>query len=122
MAVNPVTLASATGAPTRPRGRAEAGLSIVVPLFNEAGGLAALHERIVGVARRLRQTRRLIAEVIYVDDGSADATLAIARGLPANDVDVQVISLSRNFGKEAALLAGLDHARLGAVLFMDGDG
>src|SRR5262249_11435588 len=80
------------------------------------------HGRIVGVARRLKQTRRLIAEVIYVDDGSVDSTLAIARGLPAVDVDVQVMSLSRNFGKEAALLAGLDHARLGAVLFMDGDG
>ncbi len=42
--------------------------------------------------------------------------------LPADVLDVQVVSLSRNFGKEAALLAGLDHARLGAVLFMDGDG
>ena len=42
--------------------------------------------------------------------------------LPAEALDVQVVSLSRNFGKEAALLAGLDHARLGAVLFMDGDG
>ena len=42
--------------------------------------------------------------------------------LPANALDVQVVSLSRNFGKEAALLAGLDHARLGAVLFIDGDG
>src|ERR1700684_3993960 len=61
-------------------------------------------------------------EVIYVDDGSADDTLAIARALPASALDVQVVSLSRNFGKEAALLAGLDHARLGAVLFIDGDG
>src|SRR5207248_9410714 len=53
---------------------------------------------------------------------SQDATLSIAQGLAAETVDVQVISLSRNFGKEAALLAGLDHARFGAVLFMDGDG
>jgi polyisoprenyl-phosphate glycosyltransferase len=60
--------------------------------------------------------------VIYVDDGSRDGTLAIARELPATGLDVQVISLSRNFGKEAALLAGLDHARRGAVLFIDGDG
>ncbi|MGB7037139.1 MAG: glycosyltransferase family 2 protein, partial [Xanthobacteraceae bacterium] len=59
---------------------------------------------------------------IYVDDGSRDGTLAIARGLPASGLDVQVISLSRNFGKEAALLAGLDHARRGAVMFIDGDG
>jgi glycosyltransferase involved in cell wall biosynthesis len=60
--------------------------------------------------------------VIYVDDGSRDGTLAVARELPATAIDVQVISLSRNFGKEAALLAGLDHARRGAVLFIDGDG
>ena len=51
-----------------------------------------------------------------------DDTLAIARALPADALDVQVVSLSRNFGKEAALMAGLDHARRGAVLFMDGDG
>ena len=57
--------------------------------------------------------------MIYVDDGSRDDTLAIAQQLPANALDIQVISLSRNFGKEAALLAGLDHARLGAILFID---
>src|SRR5881396_2537245 len=97
------------------------GLSIVVPLHNEAG-LALLHERLIGLARTLRQRYRLACEVVYVDDGSADATLAIARGLAAEALDVQVVSLSRNFGKEAALMAGLDHARRGAVLFMDGDG
>ena len=106
----------------RPRGRAESGLSIVVPVFNEAEGLAALHGRIAEIAARLRDTRRLATEVIYVDDGSRDETLSIARALPAGILDVQVVSLSRNFGKEAALLAGLDHARFGAVLFMDGDG
>ena len=99
-----------------------AGLSIVIPLFNEAGGLAALHARVSEVARRLHQHRALKTEMVYVDDGSHDATLKIAEALPAIGVDVQVVSLSRNFGKEAALLAGLDHARLGAVLFMDGDG
>jgi polyisoprenyl-phosphate glycosyltransferase len=60
--------------------------------------------------------------VVYVDDGSGDDTLAIVQALPASALDIQVISLSRNFGKEAALLAGLDHARLGAVVFIDGDG
>src|SRR6202021_2502654 len=98
------------------------GLSIVVPVYNEAAGLALLHQRISGLARTLRDRYRLACEVIYVDDGSADATLAIARGLAADALDVQVVSLSRNFGKEAALMAGLDHARRGAVLFMDGDG
>jgi glycosyltransferase involved in cell wall biosynthesis len=98
------------------------GLSIVVPLYNEAAGLAHLHQRLDDLAKTLRQRYRLACEVVYVDDGSADATLAIARGLAADALDVQVVSLSRNFGKEAALMAGLDHARRGAVLFMDGDG
>src|SRR5207302_6692084 len=96
--------------------------SIVVPVYNEAAGLAPLHERLGILARALRQRYALACEVVYVDDGSADATLSIARSLPADAVDVQVVSLSRNFGKEAALMAGLDHARLGAVMFMDGDG
>ena len=101
---------------------AQAGLSIIVPLFNEVRNLAALHSRLVAVARRLKADRTLSSEVVYVDDGSSDGTLAAARSLPADGLDVQVIALSRNFGKEAALLAGLDHARLGGVLFIDGDG
>src|SRR5262245_17443523 len=99
-----------------------AGLSIVVPLFNEAANLATLHSRIVEAARALKAARGLAIEVVYVDDGSRDETFAVASALPADALDVQVISLSRNFGKEAALMAGLDHVRLGAVLFMDGDG
>jgi polyisoprenyl-phosphate glycosyltransferase len=101
---------------------ARAGLSIVVPLYNESAGLERLHSRLLDVAQSLRKSRGLACEVVYVDDGSADNTLAIARSLPANGVDMQVVSLSRNFGKEAALLAGLDNARLGAVVFVDGDG
>ncbi len=98
------------------------GLSIVVPLYNEAAGLAALHQRLSTLAKTLRQRYGLACEVVYVDDGSADGTLSIARSLAADAFDIQVVSLSRNFGKEAALMAGLDHARRGAVLFMDGDG
>ena len=101
---------------------AAAGLCIVVPLHNEAASLVRLHAQLVEVARALAAKRALACEVIYVDDGSRDETLTIAQQLPASGLDVQVISLSRNFGKEAALLAGLDHARLGAVLFIDGDG
>jgi glycosyltransferase involved in cell wall biosynthesis len=121
MSSNAIGRAGMTEA-SRPRVGAQAGLSIVVPLYNEAAGLDALHARIVEVARRLRAARGLLVEVVYVDDGSRDATLAVARALPAGAVDLQVVSLSRNFGKEAALAAGLDHARFGAVLFMDGDG
>src|SRR5262249_14342775 len=99
-----------------------AGLSIVVPVYNEAAGLAQLHAHISEIAAKLHARWGLACEVVYVDDGSGDASLNVARGLPATAADVQVVSLSRNFGKEAALLAGLDHARRGAVLFMDADG
>ncbi len=101
---------------------AKAGLSIIVPLYNEAASLPSLHPRLIEIARKLAAGRSLACEIVYVDDGSADNTLSIARALPATGLDIQVVALSRNFGKEAALLAGLDLARLGAVLFMDADG
>jgi glycosyltransferase involved in cell wall biosynthesis len=115
--------AKSTKAGTRARTSSSGStLSIVVPLFNEAEGLPGLHDRIAEVARHLQIKRGLNVEVIYVDDGSSDGTGDVANGLPAMPLDIQVISLSRNFGKEAALLAGLDHAPRGAILFMDGDG
>jgi polyisoprenyl-phosphate glycosyltransferase len=111
-----------SGLTTTATSAATHGLSIVVPVYNEAAGLALLHERLIGLARTLQRRYQLTCEVIYVDDGSKDNSLAIARSLAADTLDVQVVSLSRNFGKEAALMAGLDHARHGALLFMDGDG
>ena len=104
------------------RAPAGAGLSIVVPLYNEASGLARLHARISEVAARITAARGLPIEIVYVDDGSRDQTDIVAQSLTAATLDLQIVTLSRNFGKEAALLAGLDHARLGAVMFMDGDG
>ncbi len=112
----------ATSKHRSPAGGAGAGLSIVVPVYNEAAGLAQLHAWISTVAAALRDERGLACEIVYVDDGSRDASLDVAQGLQANAADVQVVSLSRNFGKEAALLAGLDHASRGAILFMDADG
>lgn len=103
-------------------GDAAAGLSVVVPCFNEGAGLQIFHQRLTEALNDIRAKRGLKSEVVYIDDGSRDNTYAVASALPANGVDVQVIALSRNFGKEAALMAGLHHARLGAVLFMDGDG
>src|SRR5271165_4800776 len=108
MSSNAVGFAGGTEAAPRPRAGAEAGLSIVVPLYNEAAGLPALHGRIVEVARRLSAARGLRVEIVYVDDGSRDATLAVARALASTALDLRVVSLSRNFGKEAALAAGLD--------------
>src|SRR6266567_1858805 len=104
--MTPAATSRAIAKDAAPPAPGEPGLSIVIPLFNEAAGLPGLNQRVCEVLRRLRETRGLRSEIVYVDDGSHDATLA----------------LSRNFGKEAALLAGLDHARLSAVLFMDGDG
>jgi glycosyltransferase involved in cell wall biosynthesis len=98
------------------------GLSIVVPIYNEAENLPALHERLAALAGQLRTERGLASEIVYVDDGSRDNTLEVARTLLAKNADIQIVSLSRNFGKEAALLAGLDHARYDALMFMDGDG
>jgi glycosyltransferase involved in cell wall biosynthesis len=111
-----------SGLSTTAANAAAQGLSIVVPVYNEAAGLGTLHARLGELARTLKARYGLSSEVVYVDDGSSDTTLDIARGLAADSLDVQVVSLSRNFGKEAALMAGLDHARRGAVLFMDGDG
>jgi polyisoprenyl-phosphate glycosyltransferase len=112
------TNASLSGMDTAPLAR---GLSVIVPVFNEGAGLATLHQRLIQFAKRLKKDRGLLAEIVYVDDGSGDDTLSVARGLQP-DVDFQIVSFSRNFGKEAALLAGLDHARFEALLFMDGDG
>src|SRR3954453_7695348 len=122
MTPNAASMAGGIDEMARSRPRSEAGLSIVIPVFNEAKNLPILHNHICEVAKLLLDQRKLACEVVYVDDGSSDATLAVARDLNPDPLDVQVISLSRNFGKEAALLAGLDHARLGAILFMDGDG
>jgi len=97
-------------------------LSIVVPVYNEASGLPFFHERLSRCARAEAERRGLTMEIVYVDDGSRDGSAALAAALPPRGIDVQVVALSRNFGKEAALMAGLDHARGDAILFMDGDG
>lgn len=111
------------GSRTRKQKASDAfGLSIIVPAYNEALGLGHLHEQLLAVARQLAASRGLATEIVYVNDGSADETGRVVAELPATGADVQAISLSRNFGKEAALLAGLDHARHDAVLFIDGDG
>src|ERR1700681_409517 len=84
------------------------GLSIVVPIYNEASNLPDLHQRLTALAQRVNKKRPIAVEVVYVDDGSRDNTVEVARKLPAENFDLQLISFSRNFGKEAALLAALD--------------
>lgn len=92
-------------------------LSLVVPCHNEAASLERLYEETLAATAGLSRE----FELILVNDGSRDATLEIARGLAAHDVRVRVISFSRNFGKEAAMLAGLRASRGDAVAIMDAD-
>ncbi len=97
-----------------------ATLSIVVPLYNEADNLAELLRRIRTVVRGLT-TAPAAWELICVDDGSRDATLAILLDAAAADPHLRIISLSRNFGHQIAATAGLDAAGGDAVVLMDGD-
>jgi glycosyltransferase involved in cell wall biosynthesis len=90
--------------------------SIVVPAFNEADGLAEFHRRLSAVMDAIGPW-----EVVYVDDGSQDATRSVIQGLRRDDPRIALISLTRNFGKEIATTAGLDHASGDAVVVMDAD-
>ena len=92
-------------------------LSVVVPCFNEAANLSPLLARLIPV---LDATGRSF-ELIFVDDGSRDGTLALARDIAAGDSRIGVLALSRNFGKEIAISAGLDHARGRGVVIIDAD-
>jgi polyisoprenyl-phosphate glycosyltransferase len=90
--------------------------SVVIPAFNEAEGLAEFHRRLAAVMRPLGSW-----EAIYIDDGSQDATRAVVERLRRDDPAVGLIALSRNFGKEIATTAGLDHAHGDAVIVIDAD-
>jgi glycosyltransferase involved in cell wall biosynthesis len=93
-------------------------ISVVVPAYNEQEVLPAFHARLVPVMDGIG----LPWEVVFVNDGSRDATLDILLGLQARDPRVAVVNLSRNFGKEIALTAGLDHAAASeAVVVIDAD-
>ncbi|MGH9040467.1 MAG: glycosyltransferase family 2 protein [Acidimicrobiia bacterium] len=91
-------------------------LSIVVPVYNEEESLTALYERLAPVLASIGSY-----EIIFVDDGSADRSREIAGGLAGRDPAVRLLPFSRNFGHQAALSAGLDHARGDAVVFIDAD-
>jgi dolichol-phosphate mannosyltransferase len=99
---------------------ADATLSIVVPLFNEADNVGELLRRIIRVVRGLSDPPADY-EVILVDDGSRDSTLEKLLDAAHGDPHLRVISLSRNFGHQIAATAGLDAARGDAVVLMDGD-
>ncbi|HEX4277279.1 MAG TPA: glycosyltransferase family 2 protein [Bryobacteraceae bacterium] len=92
-------------------------VSIVVPAYNEEDGIAELYNRIVAAAPAWHDE----FELLIVDDGSRDRTLEICEQIGASDLRLKVISLSRNFGHQAAVSAGLMHARGNIVVVMDAD-
>ncbi len=92
-------------------------ISVVVPVFNEEKVLPIFHERIVSVLEKIPEK----SEVIYVNDGSTDNTLKIIKSIKTKDKYVAIVDLSRNFGKEIALTAGIDHAKGDTVIVIDAD-
>ena len=96
-------------------------LSMVVPCYNEQEALPYFYEEICRVAGEMKASHGAEFEFIFVDDGSRDNTLAIARELHKKDPRVRYISFSRNFGKEAGILAGLKAAKGDYVAMMDAD-
>ena len=93
-------------------------LSIVVPVFNEEGSIDAFLDRVRPILARIELRGY---EIIFVNDGSRDRTLEILEARAGASSDIRVIDLSRNFGKEVALTAGLDHATGDAVIPIDVD-
>ena len=94
-------------------------LTVVVAAYNEADALPLLHPRLSAV---LEGMHGVDARVLYIDDGSRDGTWTVLQRIAAGDQRVALLRLSRNFGKEAALTAGLDRVEAGAALILDADG
>jgi polyisoprenyl-phosphate glycosyltransferase len=96
-------------------------LSIVVPVKDEEAAVAAFIARVTPILDGLNDPAAKSWEILFVDDGSTDTTLAVIAAAHAKDARIAAISFSRNFGKEPALSAGLDHARGAAVIPIDVD-
>ena len=92
-------------------------LSVVVPAYNEQEVLPEFHRRITAVLDTIQGR----CEIVYINDGSRDDTLQVMLELRARDARAVIVDLSRNFGKEIALTAGLDYARGDAIVVIDAD-
>jgi len=104
-------------APAAPAPGAPALLSVVVPVYDEEAVLPEFHRRLAAVLDGIPGA----AEIVYVNDGSRDGSMALLAAFHDADARVAVIDLSRNFGKEVAMTAGLDHAAGDAVIIIDAD-
>lgn len=92
-------------------------VSVIVPCHNESAVLPEFHSRLLAVMESINSD----FEIIYINDGSDDSTLQVIRGLNDSTPGLGIIDLSRNFGKEAAMSAGIDHASGDAVVVIDAD-
>ncbi|CAB3710863.1 glycosyltransferase family 2 protein [Achromobacter kerstersii] len=92
-------------------------ISVVVPFLNEQDVLPVCYAKLKGILGGLAQPY----EIVFVDDGSTDNSVELVAALIRRDPRVRVVRLSRNFGKEAAMSAGLAHARGEAVIMLDAD-
>jgi undecaprenyl-phosphate 4-deoxy-4-formamido-L-arabinose transferase len=92
-------------------------ISVVIPVFNEAGTLDDLHQRLATTLKGLGRPW----EVIFVDDGSTDGSADVLRVLHAQDPAVRVVRFNRNYGQHAAVFAGMEHARGDVVVTLDAD-
>ena len=92
--------------------------SIIIPVYNEEEGLPILYQRLLAIVDALDYK----TEIVFVDDGSSDQTVSMIKGWIESDSRVSLIELSRNFGHQTALTAGLDYTEGDVVLTMDGDG
>ncbi len=92
-------------------------VSIIIPLLNEEKSLPELHDKIVGVMQKAGYS----FEIIFIDDGSTDQSVAVIQKLAAGNPQVKMLQFRKNYGKSAALAAGFDHARGRFVVTMDAD-
>jgi glycosyltransferase involved in cell wall biosynthesis len=97
--------------------RQDIEISVVIPVYNEAANIGPLCDRLTAVLERLTAAW----EIVYIDDGSQDGTMAAIKARHAADRRIGAVGFSRNFGKEIAIAAGLDHAHGRAVVIMDAD-
>ena len=92
-------------------------LSVVVSVYNEAEGIRLAYEEMARVLRQMPESY----ELVFVDDGSTDGTGDLLRPIAESDANVRLVSFSKNFGHEAAMLAGIDYSRGEAVICLDSD-
>lgn len=98
-------------------------LSIVVPAYNEEKSIPIFYDEVIKIINKIKENldANLTYEMIFVDDGSKDNTVEVVKELNKKDKNVKLVKFSRNFGKEAGILAGLKFSKGKAVVLMDAD-